>query len=180
MSKKVLAAGREKEGEFVQFHLWYFHLIKVSDVPQASVLGALLFSIYVNDLPNVSQNCSMAHYVDDTKLLLSFTENSSVHVIESVISNLQWIHNWCFDNWLMLNPDKTWLMVFGSQQMCSKLLDFWEKTTQLNILKTLELFVIQRYLLIIFLLRQLSCSQAKEVKETTRSHFSFVCWKTTN
>ena len=122
--KEDLAAGREKEGEFVQFHLWYFYLIKVSDVPQASVLGALLFSIYVNDLPNVSQNCSTAHYVDDTKLLLSFTENSSVHVIESVISNLQWIHNWCFDNCLMLNPDKTWLMVFGSQQMCSKLLDF--------------------------------------------------------
>lgn len=57
-------------------------MIKVSDVPQASVLGALLFSIYVNDLPNVNQNCSTAHYVDDTKLLVSFTKNDSVHVIQ--------------------------------------------------------------------------------------------------
>ena len=31
---------------------------------------------------------------------------------------------WCFDNCLMLNPDKTKLMVFGSRGMSSKLLDF--------------------------------------------------------
>ena len=42
-------------------------------VPQGSVLGALLFSIYVNDLPAVSKVCSTACYVDDTKLILSFT-----------------------------------------------------------------------------------------------------------
>ena len=41
----------------------------VSGVPQGSVLGALLFSIYVKDVPNVCQNCLTACYVDDTKLL---------------------------------------------------------------------------------------------------------------
>ena len=53
----------------------------VNDVPQGSVLGAFLFSIYVNDLPNFYQNCSTACYVDDTKLLLSFTVNDSAHAI---------------------------------------------------------------------------------------------------
>ena len=62
--------------------------------------------------------------MDDTKLRLSLTVNDCVGVIESVNSNLQLIRNWCFDNCLMLNPDKTKLMVFGSREMCSKLLDF--------------------------------------------------------
>ena len=120
-----MTLGRQKEEDsFGQFRLWNFYLIKVSDVPQASILGALLFCIYVNDLPNVSQNCSTAPNVDDTKLLFSFTVNDCVGVIERVNSNLQLIRNWCFDNCLMLNPDKTKLMVFGSREMCSKLLDF--------------------------------------------------------
>ena len=46
-------------------------------VPQGSVLGALLFSIYANDLPAVSEVCSTAEYVDDTTLFLSFTVDES-------------------------------------------------------------------------------------------------------
>ena len=41
----------------------------------------------------------------------------------SLKSDLQRIRNWCFDNCLMLNPDKTKLMVFGSRGISSKLLD---------------------------------------------------------
>ena len=59
-----------------------------------------------------------------TKLLLSFTKNDSAWITQSVNSDLQRIRNWCFDICLMLNPDMTKLMVFGSRGMSSKLLDF--------------------------------------------------------
>ena len=34
------------------------------------------------------------------------------------------IRNWCFDNQLLLNPDKTKLIIFGSRQMATKVEDF--------------------------------------------------------
>ena len=62
--------------------------------------------------------------MDDTKLLMSLTVNDSAWITESVNSDLQRFRNWRFDNCLMLNPDKTKLMVFCSRGMSSKLLDF--------------------------------------------------------
>ena len=93
-------------------------------VPQGSVLGALLFSIYVNDLPAVSEVCSTACYVDDTKLILSFTVDECYATEDKINADLQRIRDWCFENYLLLNPDKTKLMVFGSQQMICKLPSF--------------------------------------------------------
>ena len=59
-----------------------------------------------------------------TKLLLSFTVKNSAWITQSFNFDLERIRNWCFDNCLMLNPDKTKLIVLSSRGMSSKLLDF--------------------------------------------------------
>ena len=68
--------------------------------------------------------CSTACYVDDTKLILSFTVDESHPAEDNINKDLQQIRDWCFENYLLLNPDKTKLMVFGSQQMICKLPSF--------------------------------------------------------
>ena len=47
------------------------------------------YYITKNDQPNICQNCSTECYVDDTKLLLSFSVNDPAQAIESVNSDLQ-------------------------------------------------------------------------------------------
>ena len=93
-------------------------------VPQGSILGPLLFSIYVNDLPEVPRHCSTECYVDDTKLFVSFNLHDSQRIVQEMNEDLLQVRNWCFGNRLLLNPDKTKLIVFGSRQMTSKLHEF--------------------------------------------------------
>ena len=95
-----------------------------SGIPQGSILGPLLFNIYVNDLPSVPENCSSQCYVDDTKLLVSFQLHDQHEAIAKMNKDLLSIRNWCFNNQLLLNPDKTKLVIFGSRQMTAKVTDF--------------------------------------------------------
>ena len=92
-------------------------------VPQGSILGPL-FSIYVNGLPEIPRHCSTKCYVDDKKLFVSFNLHDSQRIVQEMNEDLLQVRNWCFGNRLLLNPDKTKLIVFGSRQMTSKLHEF--------------------------------------------------------
>ena len=86
-----------------------------SGVPQGSILGPLLFSIYTNDLALVPKHCSTQSYVDDTKLLLNFRLKDQQNTFSKLNEDLQRICKWTFTNKLLLNPDKTKFVIFGSR-----------------------------------------------------------------
>ena len=66
-------------------------------VPQGSILGPLLFNVYVNDLPTVPKACSVESYVDDSKLYLTFQSKDADLAMETMCENLKTVAAWfCF------------------------------------------------------------------------------------
>ncbi len=62
--------------------------------------------------------------MDDTKLLLSFKVGDADEAKDTIQKDLHLIRNWCFDNCLLLNPEKTKFMIFGSRPMIRRRSDF--------------------------------------------------------
>ena len=86
-------------------------------VPQGSILGPVLFTLYVNDLLQVPKHCKAFGYVDDTKLFLGFPSNQLCEIISAVNEDLKEISSWCCRNSLLINPDKTKLLYVGVPQL---------------------------------------------------------------
>ena len=72
----------------------------------------------------VPRNCSTECYVDDTKIYMSFNVKDCDDAVAAVNEDLHNIRNWCFQNGLSLNPEKSKLIVYGSRQMLEKLPEF--------------------------------------------------------
>ena len=74
-------------------------------VPQGSILGPILFLIYINDLPKISSKVTCLSYADDTALI--FRHNNPDVLQDTVNEVLQLITEWFRANLLSLNVQKT-------------------------------------------------------------------------
>ena len=74
-------------------------------VPQGSVLGPLLFCLYINDLPLFINHCQIDMYADDVTLHIS--KPSVADVEYSFNEDLPHLVKWCANNNLLINVNKT-------------------------------------------------------------------------
>ena len=88
----------------------------INGVPQGSILGPLLFLIFINDLPLFLQSMStyVDLYADDTTIYYIDRDKSSLE--RQLQSSLDSLQKWCRQNGMVLNTDKTKVMLIMSRQ----------------------------------------------------------------
>ena len=83
-----------------------FHSVEkpvLSGIPQGSVLGPILFIIYVNDLHFHIQNCKSSAFADDTKIQRKITKVGDMEIVNVEIQNAT---DWSIKNNMLLNDLK--------------------------------------------------------------------------
>ena len=83
-------------------------------ISQGSILGRLLFIIYINDFPKCLQHATPRVFADDTYITTAHEDISTIEC--SLNSDLTAVHNWLKTNKLSCNTSKTSYMTIGSRQ----------------------------------------------------------------
>ena len=84
-------------------------------VPQGSILGPLLFVIYINDMPEISKFAKFILYADDANIII--TGNTLNEIEEQLFSLINALLDWVDSNGLLLNLKKTVFMLFSRQKI---------------------------------------------------------------
>lgn len=88
-------------------------------IPQGTILGPLLFLLYINDLPNCLSKSQPRLYADDTHLTYVGVDPADIE--SNLNHDLANITDWLIANKLTLNATKTEFMLIGTRQKISNL-----------------------------------------------------------
>ena len=92
-----------------------------SGVPQGSILGPLLFLLFINDMPKNIVNCSVDMYADDT---LIYVCHNDIDVIEKCLNeDLASLSKWLDRNVMKANVSKTKTMILGTSTRINRIRD---------------------------------------------------------
>ena len=106
-------------------------------LPQSSILGPLLFLIYINDLFRSSSKLTPIMFADDTNLFIS--DSNIENLFETMNEELRKVANWFKANKLSLNISKTKYSLFHSTRKKRRYTKYltsiahWQRSSQKRI-----------------------------------------------
>ena len=102
----------------------------VCGVQQWSILGPILFLLYINDIKNSSKILKFFLYIDD---ISTFLVRKSIHKLESIYNKeLSYVTDWLNGNKLTLNVKKSNLVLFRSTKKAVETLNIKIKGEQIE------------------------------------------------
>lgn len=91
-------------------------------VPQGSILGPILFCMFINDLPSVCKYASVHLYADDVQLHLAKPFSNLNELVLLINEELKHIYTWSVANGLLLNPSKSQVIPISKNNFNLRLL----------------------------------------------------------
>lgn len=92
-------------------------------VPQGSILGPILFLIYVNDISTIMDDCKLIQYADDSQFVLSDDIENLPELVKKAEHLLSKVKNYFCNIGLLMNAKKTQCMFIGTHQNISRVPD---------------------------------------------------------
>ena len=110
----VKIKDKRSKGRFLRF-----------GVPQGSILGPILFILYVKDLETIAKKNDLSSHMfaDDSQIYLSYNDSTSITAKEKLEKCLKEFKAWTDSHFLKLNTDKTQVLNIQSQRSTACLIE---------------------------------------------------------
>ena len=109
-------------------------------VPQGSILGPLLFDIFLSDIYMFISKYNLCNYADDN--ILYFTGKDVNRIRRNLETDFMVLHQWFHENHMTLNPGKCHYMVIGSRDLTRQIMLNNNKFTSSNMEKLVGIFLV--------------------------------------